>query len=54
LDIECKVLPGISDYDMLLAEIHTPYPNTKNIPNNGKVKYNFKKASFKEINHIIF
>jgi len=52
LDIECKVLPGISDHDMILAEIHTLYPNTENIPNNGKVKYNFKKANFEEINRL--
>jgi len=52
-DIECKVLPGISDHDMILAEIHTLHPNTKtiqNISDNGKVKYNFKKANFEEVN----
>jgi len=34
---------------MILAEIYTLYPNTKNIPNNGKVKYNFKKPILRKL-----
>lgn len=48
--VSCTLLPGISDHDMALIEIHTINLHHKNVSDIGRVKYNFKRANYTEIN----
>ena len=50
LYFDCQLLPGIPDHDMVLTQIEMPNTRYKADHGNNKLKYNFKRANFEEIN----